>query len=49
MAPSNKKRDLKNRTQDYNAKFYIIDQKFKKLKLNFKEDQESELTFSASK
>ena len=36
MPPSNKKRDLKSRICDYNSKFYSLEQKFKKMLLNFK-------------
>lgn len=38
MAPSNKKRDLKNRIQDYNARFYMVEQKFKKVRLGCDDD-----------
>lgn len=39
MPPSNKKRDLKNRICDYNAKFYGMEQRFKKIQLLFKKGE----------
>ena len=36
MPPSNKKRELKNRICEYNANFYTLEQKFKKVQDNFK-------------
>lgn len=41
MPTSNKKRDLKTRIGDYTSKFYVVEQKFKKLKLNFAADDDS--------
>ena len=35
MPPSNKKKDLKNRIGTYNQRFYGLEQKFKKIQLNF--------------
>ena len=37
MPPSNKKKDLKTRIQDYYARYDLIDSKFKKIKLGFGE------------
>ena len=37
MPPSNKKRDLKTRITEYNAKFYNLEGKFKKIQLNSEE------------
>ena len=36
MPPSNKKRELKNRIVEYNSKYYALENKFKKIQLNFK-------------
>ena len=36
MPPSNKKRDLKNRICEYNAKFYAMESKFKRIQQQFK-------------
>ena len=35
MAPSNRKKDLKNRIASYNQKYYGLEQKFKKIQQNF--------------
>ena len=35
MAPSNRKKDLKTRIASYNQKYYGLEQKFKKIQLNF--------------
>ena len=49
MPPSNKKRDLKNRICDYNSKYYSLEQKFKKMQLNFKtgEDGTNDISFDS--
>lgn len=49
MPPSNKKRDLKNRICDYNSKYYSLEQKFKKMQLNFKtgEDDNNDISFDS--
>ena len=39
MPPCNKKKDLKSRLQDYNAKFYSLESKFKKLQLSVKDGE----------
>lgn len=39
MPPSNKKRDLKNRICEYNAKFYAMESKFKRVQQQFKEGE----------
>ena len=48
MPPSNKKRDLKTRICDYNSKYYSLEQKFKKMQLNFKTgDDDNDISFDS--
>ena len=49
MPPSNKKRDLKSRICDYNSKYYSLEQKFKKMQLNFKtgEEDDNDISFDS--
>ena len=42
MPPSNRKRDLKTRITDYSSKYYALEQKFKKVQLNFKSGKSEE-------
>ena len=42
MPPSNRKRDLKTRITDYSSKYYALEQKFKKVQLNFKSGKSDE-------
>jgi hypothetical protein len=38
MAPSNRKKDLKTRIASYNQKYFGLEQTFKKIQLNFSND-----------
>ena len=42
MPPSNRKWDLKTRITDYSSKYYALEQKFKKVQLNFKSGKSDE-------